>query len=242
MSRKEKIEEKRLSKDLIHIAIVGIDEIEQSDKEIENMEMDSYPSETVKKELLKKIHNESKKERLRKYATIAASIFICIAITTIMAIHADALKLQIYQFWIEAKNNHDVVTWQETSAEDAIKDQLVGWENFYYPEYIPTGYQISPSECTDQKGTKTIVFRNAENDAIYFIQKNKENVNQQLDNENSESKEILIHDYPGILTFREHYISLVWINLQSWFQIACDAKVSEEDIIHMANEIIFIKS
>lgn len=38
----------------------------------------------------------------------------------------------------------------------------------------------------------------------------------------------MIHDYPGILASNEQYLALVWIDLQNWFQIACDSKISEQ--------------
>lgn len=166
----------------------------------------------------------------------AAGIIVLVFVTmfTVAFISVDAFRVQILNFLVTFENKYTSVKLDESEPFENI---TAGLSDTYAPSYIPKGYKIV--EIWDMMSIKTIKYINSEEKDITFMEFDSTG-NYNIDTENAEiRKSIKINETEGVFVLKDEKTTVSWTQNDKIFVIT--AQISEEEIVRIAESIIFIK-
>jgi len=186
------------------------------------------------KSRIKELGKAEKTRKYRMYSRRAAIVFLVVIITAAtVTMSVEAYRIQFLNFIIETKQKYSIVNLEEYSGTSInINDLPTDWKSFYYPTYIPKGYQLLKA-LGDEKH-KQMIFEDSDHHKITFVQM-KPTTTLQLDTEDANVIELEINGYQGMMTEENGYTIINWYNQESLFTL--DGEVEQDILIQMARSV-----
>ncbi|MEG2785802.1 MAG: DUF4367 domain-containing protein, partial [Anaerovoracaceae bacterium] len=148
---------------------IGIILEEMMDEQEENYDNVIIPGEIDKKMLdFMKTADEQRerkytKKREKKYSQICVAAVVAIIVTTTITVASvDALRIKYFGFLL--KQNEGNISFTPKEDPDNL---LAGWSDYWYPEYIPEGFELIYVE--NNQIEKLLRFDSKETDAFIII-------------------------------------------------------------------------
>lgn len=184
-------------------------EIEAEIEERENRDV-AIPEELDHKllEMARKLDHDRKvdiKKRHRKTLNRIAAIFLLclISIGTITVGSSEALRLKIYNLF--SNDQTGSITFRNNEEADAVGS----WNGFWYPTYLPEGFNL----VTSEEGDHFLLYVNKKEEAEINVYEIDSRASLSLDDETSSKQEIKIEQYNGYLFSNDKTgnKSVVWL-------------------------------
>ena len=191
-------------------------------------------SETSEKRIMKMINRQIHKDKansfIKKFAKIAAIIFIVIAVCAVTIISVDAFRIPVFNFLI---NTGDEIT--NIQVDDAeIENQ--GDTNIntssFEPAYIPLGFELV---STNETGDLVSQLYMNENEDTLVINQHPIDSNIGIDTESADYKNIQISDKDGFCSVKNRITQLYFSTEQNSYLIISSLDISE--LIKIASSI-----
>ena len=165
----------------------------------------------------------------RTYSRVAVILLVLFSSLMTLSFGGDVLQYSIQNLLFSDHNQYSSV---RTRQDESTKSVNIGWENYYYPSYLPDGFYVeSVSELIT---IREIRFRNEKGDYIYFTQA-PHNVDISLDTEGGEKKEVMINNRKAIFTVKEGKNILVWSNEEFSFYLT--SNMDEKKLKYVAESL-----
>lgn len=204
------------------------------------------PSAAERKKYHKLLDGELRKNKIRSLAKISKKILSRIAIFVLVLIIGfavmfttiSAFRIKVLDFLLTFEKEYTSVRLGEAGFDEIIAS---GFKNTYVPTYIPAGFRIY--EISNMGESKTITYINDNiTDERRFIDYCEwdSSMTSNIDTENANIiKPITINENDGIFVLKGDIATVSWSNDEKLFVII--AYINEEEIIKMAESVIFIK-
>lgn len=168
--------------------------------------------------------------RIKKVSSRVAIVLICLIISMIViTFTVEAVRVKVFNFWSITKEKYTEIRVDEASSDHIVSNS--GWENYYYPSYIPNGYSL---ESNEEFGTNRILKFSDGKEQFSFMQA-KNGTDFQLDTEEAITEEIMIDGYKGLLILKDGRVLLFWNNAESSFYL--NGYLESETFIEMAESL-----
>lgn len=175
--------------------------------------------------------------RIVKKLSIAACVALAVFVGAgaILVTNVDAVRDKFRNFIMEEEPTH--ITLTPNSEENGLPEGVPAtWEGFWYPSYLPEGFEFDFALEEWDGELKTVAFRNNSDDNIYITQHPAAGSTVSLDNEAEESGTVRIKNlYDGYWVNNGGEILLVWIQADRIFNIR--ASIDLEEIIKTAESL-----
>lgn len=213
-----------------------VDNIIEKSKDIDFPEeldtwFDGYMNNTIKKDRKKKLKNKvnSIAKRVAIFLTVLALGW---GVTTFSV---EANRIRFFNIVTEITKEYTKINIEREPKEDISKNTVLK-KPYFYPGYIPMGYNQSNIQNFDQ--LRLIHFENENRDIIEFLQ-TELNPDFQVDTEDATTEEININGSKGFFVKKRDTKTLIWFTDSNTFYII--GNLDEKEIITMAESLEFIK-
>jgi hypothetical protein len=183
---------------------------------------------------------EERKKIFKRLIRIAAVVVLAAATTlTALTVSVEAVRSKVFEFLFQENEEYMNVTPVETSGNsEKIKSLLPDdWENTYYPDYLPKGYEFKEAE--DNGISHMIAFQNDNGDVLLFSQQPSDDTGMIVDNEGTEKGELTINENPAFWMSKNGETTLVWSRGSTRFMAY--GKMDLDELTQIAENMIFIK-
>lgn len=137
----------------------------------------------------KLVFTEAGKARRKRHLKQICAVFLCCILlaTAVTTVSSEAFRAKVFGFFFDDKDGYtDLVP-----AEDSASDE------FFYPEYLPEGYELVSDEDVGGAG-RELIFENAEKeDFIVLTQSSDNNLELSFDTEKTIKEACLVGEYEG---------------------------------------------
>ncbi len=248
MMRTLKIWEKEYSADevLKEVAELSKKEIVEKDKEyLKKMESidEIFPMLEPDQSFLefaraydKKAKKRKVTEKRKRILQIAAVFLVCITTMTAIALEtSEAFRVRFYSlFTNETDGSVTLLTERER--------ELIGkWEDYWYPTYVPEGFQMVAAEKRDNKSV--IVFESNDGKISFRIMEFSFNAAISHDTDTNTVEEVRVGYYKGYLfeDVRNQSIDVYWLTDDRQIEVAATGEIEKETVIKIAEGLEFRK-
>lgn len=185
-----------------------------------------------------------RKKRLRTLGKVCAVIIAAVLIVGITMPEAvNAVKVRITRLFVN--NTHNSVQFggeTDGGSGAGASDDIAyagaiseSWERYWYPEYLPEGYEI---DDTDLFGVYKIMCFTDGNHKMDFYQAPSDHFSMNVDNEHGEQGEVRINnDVTGYWVTVDDSVILVWTQDDDMFSL--DGKTELKELVKIADSIKF---
>lgn len=183
--------------------------------------------------------NAKKRNKLTKQKRIlrtAAVFAVCIITIFAIAIEtSDALRVRIYDIFSD-KSEGSI-----TLLPEAEKGLLGEWEDYWYPTYIPDGFQMVGAEKYADESA--IIFENKENEAYFNIMEFSFDTVLSYDTDTNSMEAVRIACYQGYLfeDIQNQSIGIFWMTDDRQLSVNAKGKIDRETIIKIAEGLEYRK-
>lgn len=200
-----------------------VKELDGKKDEINQIETSSNMDEWFEEFSQKQRRKKKTKKLIKNARKVGNKVAIVLAVTliigTAITCTSEAFKIKILNFFTEKHEEYTSIEVNEVE-ENTIPSH---WENYYYPKYLPKGFEI---EKTEKLGDKKII--HFINDEKFILMTQSQNgTNYQIDTEKSKSKEIMINGKKGLLIEKVERTKIVWHNEAYSFNFSSNIKKEE---------------
>jgi len=173
-------------------------------------------------------------EFLRKRAAIL--ILITIFSTAFLALNVEAVRVKVLNTLIEINERYSevkVVEDNPSGSTDYLDQIPKDWGSFYYPTYIPEGFEFDKAEGSSS--IKTLFYLNQAVEQIIFNQYSL-SVNIRLDTENADVMDVDINGHPGVMIEKGDRIVVYWHTQERIFLLT--AWLEKQVVLDMAQSVV----
>jgi hypothetical protein len=191
--------------------------------------------------MLKEEQNKRKKKernkRLVKYGKICACLLAAVLLSgAILMTNVEAFRAKVFEiFFNEQPNYIDFKQIEIPYDNNGIIPS--DWNGFWYPKELPDGYTLA--DYTRNGQAIDLIFKNVNNDMIFFSQSPTDDLNLLVDNTNQNPEEIEIDSGTAYWTSIEDSNLLMWDKGGAFFLL--QSELSKEDMIQIAENITYLK-
>ncbi len=173
--------------------------------------------------------------RIVKKLSIAACVALAVFVGAgaILVTNVDAVRDKFRNFIMEEEPTH--ITLTPNSEENGLPEGVPAtWEGFWYPSYLPEGFEFD--FAADREWMKTLTFKDENGDYIYLSQESAEGSIISIDNEADENGSVRIKNmYDGYWIKNGEEYFLVWIQADRIIDIR--ASIDLDKIIKIAESL-----
>ena len=173
-------------------------------------------------------------EFLRKRAAVL--ILITIFSTACLALNVEAVRVKVLNTLIEINERYSevkVVEGDPAGSADYLDQIPASWGSFYYPAFIPEGFDFDSTLGSGR--LKILTFVNALNEEIVFMQ-SEINTDFLLDTEGSTTTKVDINGNVGLLIEENEKLILFWYNQE--FSFCLESHTDKSTIIKIAQSVL----
>ena len=185
--------------------------------------------ETGEKKILNLINKQVRKEKanriLKKLVKIAAIFFIIVTVCTITIISVEALRVPVYNFFINSKDEITNVQVNETTSEAQNNSS-------FEPSYLPEGFELA---STNEDGDFFSQFYMNNNEDTIIINQNSSEGFFGIDTENAEYDSIKINNSNGFYSEKNGTTQLYFYTEYHSYLIISTLDITE--LVKIANSI-----
>ena len=164
---------------------------------------------------------------LRKASSKAAVILLVLFVSMmVITVSVDAFRIKVYNLLFESNEKYSSV------RVDELGDEM-NWEDFYFPAYVPKGFQVKSAR--ELKQVRIIEFTDDKGEYITFFQSTNGN-DMQMDTEAGDQREVMVNDRVAILSEKSGKSILFWHNDECsfWLTSGLDGEV----LVRIAESVI----
>lgn len=237
-------ENRRLHARYLAASISALDEMEAEDDTLE-ADADEVPDD-IERLVMDAVRKEVRMEssgRMRHFGR-RRRYFIAVAVCIVLlgasfCVNAD----MIHRIFFIKQNEHYMdVEWTDKFSRAAeVKETLTGsgWSNFYYPKYLPEGYELFAEECKITKDHKQLSFTNGDN-ILSLIQLSSDADDWKIDDEVKVYEKTFVGENPAILMVENDARSTIaWVYGNIGFTIS--GHMNQDELRRIAESLTFIQ-
>lgn len=222
---------------------IGIILEEMMDEQEENYDNVIIPGEIDKKMLdFMKTADEQRerkytKKREKKYSQICVAAVVAIIVTTTITVASvDALRIKYFGFLL--KQNEGNISFTPKEDPDNL---LAGWSDYWYPEYIPEGFELIYVE--NNQIEKLLRFDSKETDAFIIITEDFVQGNIGMDTDWATMTEMEVNGVNGYLFEDDssNLRTLMWMKDDVTFMVCGNNTRDSQMIIKMGESLKYVK-
>ena len=181
--------------------------------------------------------NAERRKKLRRKTIIkaAAILIVCTAAFNIVALSvSEAYRSRFFNLiYNDESGSVKFLTENEESM-------LAGWNNYWYPEYLPDGYYLHDAINDIDK---TLIFLNNSSNSEISVTFFNSDINLTYNSDDVEIESIKVGQYEGMLFINSdyNYIHLTWLAENQIIEIKVSESTDSELILKIAESMKFIK-
>lgn len=180
-------------------------EIERETRELESGAPFDSPSWGKIQSALKK-QRQKEQNHFYKYARMASVIVLALSVIgTTAVIHIDALRIKVFNFLFETREQYTQIVPSTENANDSF--HLSG---YFSPTLFPEGYHFS--EIVGAGKNLDIYFSDDDSNSDIIFKQREPGKMMTYDTENMKIHEIKINGYDGFWGSKHEYTMVVWSN------------------------------
>jgi len=187
-------------------------------------------------EIDKKHIERRKKNRVKRFVQVAACFIVMFSVIT-FTVHevATAMKALFFDVNIDEEGGGIVLKPQKNF------DLLNEWDEYYYPEYIPEGFEL---EVVDDEYGREMIFMAQDNDIIIEIDEDPLNASISHDTDTASVENIRINGWDGYLFVDEEhlYVDLILYTDINITGILMRQSTDKEIVIDIAESLKLIRN
>lgn len=187
-------------------------------------------------EMIKQMDRErAKKEKQvkwKRYSRVAAIALICIISINVIGIStSEAYRSKLFNLFY----NEGSVTLLSQSEQEMLQ----GWEDFWYPTYLPEGFYLFG---VSDEVVKVMAFASDSNEGMIHISILPENRPVHYDTDNSTQENVRINEFDGIMFCSEsyNYVMVTWLTDDSVIEISMSNSQDKELIMKIAKGMEYV--
>lgn len=216
--------------------------VESASEELENIEKMEYPASLDEwfygyiEELEKKEKKKMRKLFFKCQLQRAAVVFVALTIGfTSLMVGVEAFRVEVMRMFFDVQETYTEISFKETDTVPS--ELLVDMKYYYYPEYIPKGYELI--EVSGQKTMfKSFDFKNESKKRIVFTQ-SPPSMRTLLDTEDAIVENIAILGMEGFYVEKNGFRTLMWHNDETVFRIT--TQTTKQELFKMAESMKFVE-
>lgn len=172
--------------------------------------------------------------RTMRFAVAALGI-LCIGLTTAFA-SSETFRVRVFSMFAEDHGQYTAIGLRED--EQKAFDVPNGWEEMYYPTYIPDGFEVINVENLSEQ-IFLISFENKNNEYLTF-EEMTEDAESNIDTENAQVYYTEIHGNTALVSVKADLTIVSWNEQNRILSVVFDGEV-EEDALKVAKSVTRIK-
>lgn len=171
-------------------------------------------------------------EKRKRILQVAAVFLVCITTMTAIAVEtSEAFRVRFYSlFTNETDGSVTLLTERE--------QEIIGeWEDYWYPTYVPDGFQMVAAEKRDNESV--IVFESNDRKISFRIMEFSFNVAISHDTDTNTVEEVRIGYYKGYLfeDVQNQSIDVYWLTDDKQLVVAATGEMDKETVIKIAESL-----
>lgn len=171
-------------------------------------------------------------EKRKRILQVAAVFLVCITTMTAIAVEiSEAFRVRFYSlFTNETDGSVTLLTERE--------QEIIGeWEDYWYPTYVPDGFQMVAAEKRDNESV--IVFESNDRKISFRIMEFPFNVAISHDTDTNTVEEVRIGYYKGYLfeDVQNQSIDVYWLTDDKQLVVAATGEMDKETVIKIAESL-----
>lgn len=219
------------------------DEIESQMNEETDQAATEFPASPELKEKLAalmiatdKEHEQKQRKACRKKAVQGCAVFLLCVIAVSVTFPQTVGAVKKHIFHITADEDEGAISF----ASDEQMEKLKEWSGYWYPEYLPEGYELA---YVDDKVGKVLSFVSKTTDSMISIRLNDQPINFSYDKTYAQATEVSINNYQGYVFSdkEDSSVTLLLNTSDDVIQIKMSNTTETGVIIKIAKRLKFIK-
>ena len=173
-----------------------------------------------------------KKRKSRKLLQKAAVfLLIFLSVNTLAIGTSQAYRQFVFQVF-ENEENHSI-----NFHDRAEQDMIGSWNDYWYPTYLPEGYQIVAAEEVPEK---CLLIQAGISEASLIITEYSQETELSYDTEHSQISDIRIHNYLGKRIAFENHTIIVYPTETIMLEFRFDATIPEQEVVKIAENMEYV--
>ena len=132
----------------------------------------------------------------------------------------------------ENEENHSI-----NFHDRAEQDMIGSWNDYWYPTYLPEGYQIVSAE---ESPVKCLLIQAATGEEPLLITEYPQGSELSYDTEHSQISDIRIHNYLGKRIAFEDHTRIVYPTETMILEFRFDAGIPEREVVKIAENMEYV--
>lgn len=173
-----------------------------------------------------------KKRKSRKLLQKAAVFLLIFLSVNALAIGTSQAYRQFVFQVFENEENHSI-----NFHDRAEQDMIGSWNDYWYPTYLPEGYQIVAAEEVPEK---CLLIQAGISEASLIITEYSQETELSYDTEHSQISDIRIHNYLGKRIAFENHTIIVYPTETIMLEFRFDATIPEQEVVKIAENMEYV--
>ena len=173
------------------------------------------------------------KKRKSRQILQKAAVFLLIflSVNTLAIGTSHAYRQFVFQVFENAEN-HSI-----NFHDRAEQDMIGSWNDYWYPTYLPEGYQIVAAEEVPEK---CLLIQAGISEASLIITEYSQETELSYDTEHSQISDIRIHNYLGKRIAFENHTIIVYPTETIMLEFRFDATIPEQEVVKIAENMEYV--
>ena len=174
---------------------------------------------------------QKKRKSRRILQKAAVFLLLVLSVNTLAIGTSHAYRQFVFQVF-ENKENHSI-----NFHDRAEQDMIGSWNDYWYPTYLPEGYQIVAAEELPEK---CLLIQSGTSEASLIITEYPQGSELSYDTEHSQISDIRIHNYLGKRIAFENHTIIVYPTETIMLEFRFDAAISEQEVVKIAENMEYV--
>lgn len=162
---------------------------------------------------------------------VAVFLLIFLSINTFAIGTSHAYRQFVFRVF-ENEENHSI-----NFHDRAEQDMIGSWNDYWYPTYLPEGYQIVAAEEVPEK---CLLIQAGISEASLIITEYPQETELSYDTEHSQISDIRIHNYLGKRIAFENHTIIVYPTETIMLEFRFDATIPEQEVVKIAENMEYV--
>ena len=174
---------------------------------------------------------QKKRKSRRILQKAAVFLLLVLSVNTLAIGTSQAYRQFVFQVF-ENEENHSI-----NFHDRAEQDMIGSWNDYWYPTYLPEGYQIVAAEEVPEK---CLLIQAGISEASLIITEYSQETELSYDTEHSQISDIRIHNYLGKRIAFENHTIIVYPTETIMLEFRFDATIPEQEVVKIAENMEYV--
>ena len=194
-------------------------------------QLDAKLSEAAKFYDMQYAAGQKKRKSRQILQKAAVFLLIFLSVNTLAIGTSHAYRQFVFQMF-ENEENHSI-----NFHDRAEQDMIGSWNDYWYPTYLPEGYQIVAAEEVPEK---CLLIQACISEASLIITEYSQETELSYDTEHSQISDIRIHNYLGKRIAFENHTIIVYQTETVMLEFRFDATIPEQEVVKIAENMEYV--